>query len=74
MTITRSAAAQVERYIILKVRADSHYRSLRGQEWRPIKPTRIYRIAMAITKSPYDFKKVKRRRKIAKESRRRNRR
>jgi len=37
------------------------------------KPSWLYRVAMATTKPPYNFKKQKARRKMAKVSRRRNR-
>ena len=38
----------------------------------PINPSKLYRMAGRPTKSPYDFKKIKKRRKMAKESKKKN--
>ena len=46
---------------------------LSGYQEPETNPSKLYRMAMRPTKSPYDFKKEKKRRKIAKASRRRNR-
>lgn len=57
-----------------KIRRWSMLMSMMGQMDMPLRPSRIYRLAMNPTKSPYNFVKVKRRRKIAAASRKRNRR
>ena len=36
------------------------------------KPSKVHRMAMRPTKSPYDFKKAKKRRKMAKASKKKN--
>ena len=59
---------------IIRIRKLVNKRILKGEEKKPILPSWKYCVAMATTKAPYNFKKVKRRRKLAKISRRINRR
>jgi len=47
--------------------------NLQGKHEAPIRPSKLYRMAVRPTQKPYDFKKAKARRKMAKQSRRINR-
>ena len=57
---------------IMSIRKHALALRLAGKEEKSILPTWKYRVAMATTKSPYNFKKAKARRKMAKNSRRVN--
>jgi hypothetical protein len=46
---------------------------LQGKYEAPIRPSKLYRMATNPTRKPYDFKRAKARRKMAKQSRRINR-
>jgi hypothetical protein len=63
----------ITREEILRIRKQARALALAGKEEKPVKPSWKYRVAMATTKAPYNFKKIKARRKIAKNSRRINR-
>lgn len=59
---------------LLFIREQSLARKLAGKEEEPINPSWAYRVVMTGSKKPYNFKKAKTRRKIAKASRKINRR
>ena len=64
---------KITREEIMSIRKHALALRLAGKEEKPIQPTWKYRVAMATTKAPYNFKKAKARRKMAKASRRINR-
>jgi len=58
---------------IPEVRAMIRAAELLGKYEAPLRPSKLYRMAVSPTRKPYDFKKAKVRRKIAKQSRKANR-
>jgi len=59
---------------IPEVRVQIKAAELLGKYETPKRPSRLYRMAVNPTRKPYDYKKTKKRRKIAKQSRKVNRR